>query len=473
MSTDNPAAEAPQTVEVEIWVEWHDAQGLQQRDLYVNLERPAATLHPTHEESILLETKLCQIVPIPEQNWVSLAVQYPSEDAATQVYSRYDRFADSMQSLRECQAGMWNRLHRFPTARFDGSEIAMILVVVIDPEAVTDWLLIIPVTRHVNLKLYKIIRDEQIKKLLDILDPVHDVLQLPDPGNLLEDEDDSDHQTAEQNYRYAVARITGVEAEANSNFGPRLVLWRNIHMHLLRFMRENDEFLAQQPGPDVESKRASYPWSARLGDRFRELTLCVDQLMGFFQQYPVLTRDHHEDLPRVVEVQYRDHRRFVAQEYVQLLLHTFDVPIAQPETTPDHVHSLTGNSMITTFWPDTVIWDIQPQYRDNDRRLHYQQHEAYTTFLQDCALFMLIQADPGTARLWWYWVDDRFADFINSYDNLLNDRTQEEELTTEKMTDLALHYAKKRPPGGSELGKRKFQDLNLLLDQLKACLSVY
>jgi hypothetical protein len=170
----------------------------------------------------------------------------------------------------------------------------------------------------------------------------------------------------------------------------------------------------------------------------------VDELIGSFRQYPVLTRDHILDLPRVVEVQYRDHRRFIAQEYVQLLLHTFDVPIVEPETMPGHVHHFTGQNMITVFCPDTGTWEIQPQYKDNDRRLHYQQHEAYTTFLQDCALFMLIQAGPGTARLSWDWVDDRVFDLIDAYNHVLHDRTQEKELTTEKITDLAVFTSHKR-----------------------------
>jgi hypothetical protein len=127
--------------------------------------------------------------------------------------------------------------------------------------------------------------------------------------------------------------------------------------------------------------------------------------------------------------------------------------------------------MITTFCPDTEFWKIQPEYRDNDRRIYYQQHEAYTTFLQDCALFMLIQVGPGTTRLSFEWVDDRVDDLITAYNHSLHERTQEEELTTEKMYDLAKQYAIKKPPRGSdELGKRK--NLGLLLDQLKACLSV-
>jgi hypothetical protein len=151
---------------------------------------------------------------------------------------------------------------------------------------------------------------------------------------------------------------------------------------------------------------------------------------------------------------------------VSLLLHTFDVPTKEPETIKElrYRHHRTGQYITVTFCPDTESWELQPKYEDNDRRLHYQQQQAYTTFLRDCALFMLIQADPGTATLSWGCVDDRVADLIFAYNHLLDARTEEEELTHDKMTDFAAFYLNQQ---------RKKQKVGLLLDQLRACLSIY
>ncbi len=130
--------------------------------------------------------------------------------------------------------------------------------------------------------------------------------------------------------------------------------------------------------------------------------------------------------------------------------------------------------MVVTFCPDEVRWEYQPAYKDNDRRLHYQQQHEYITFLRNYALFMLVHPDASAQTLSWQCVDHRVTDLLFAYNELLDGRTEQDELSTEKMTDLALHYAQKNPPRGRDkLGKRKHQDLDLLLDQLKACLSVY
>ena len=130
--------------------------------------------------------------------------------------------------------------------------------------------------------------------------------------------------------------------------------------------------------------------------------------------------------------------------------------------------------MILTFCPHEGIWNLQPDYKDNDRRIHYQQQETYITFLQDCAVFMLIQADPGAANLSWTDVDHRLANLLEAYNDKLDERTAEEELTNRKMIDLALFYAKKRPPGRSDTdppGKRQKCKLTLLISKLRACMS--
>jgi hypothetical protein len=263
MSTVIPAAEAPQTAEVEIWVQWQGLQGPQERVFYIKLDRPAAILNPTYEESSLLETKFFQRIPIPSRDWVSLAVQYPSQEGFTQVYDRTGRDEYSMRCLRECQDGMWRRAHEFPTARFETPGLLMILTLVIEREAVNAWLQSVPVGRHINLKLPKIIRDEQIKKVLDILDPVHAVLQLPDIADEEDDEQDDAAQQAQQviqeDYRRAVARVTGVEAEAHGDFGPKLAVCLNLHRDLLGFLHENDAFLSEQPEPSQHPSRPPDP----------------------------------------------------------------------------------------------------------------------------------------------------------------------------------------------------------------------
>jgi hypothetical protein len=194
MSTDNPAAEAPETTEVEVRVEWQGLQGQpHERFFYITLQRPVAIRNPTYEESYALETKFVQLIPIPWQDWVSLEVSYPSQQDFVGVYRRGDPWGSEtgIQVLRNCQAQMWNHADEYQTARFHETPgISMILDLVIDREAVTDWLERIPVTRHLNLKLPKVLRDEQIRKILKILDPVKAIanLQLPDIADAENDE---------------------------------------------------------------------------------------------------------------------------------------------------------------------------------------------------------------------------------------------------------------------------------------------
>jgi hypothetical protein len=504
MSTDNPAAEAPQTTEVEVWVEWQDLQGQQQdRCLTITLQRPAAILNPTLEESYALETKLFQLIPIPWQRWVSLVVRYPSSEDFVEVYERTDRSADVLRSLRQCQNNMWGRDDDYPTGRFHQNPgISMILDLVIDREAVTDWLERVPVTRHLNLKLPKILRDEQIRKMLKMLAPVQAVRRFADIAHLqanlqfadIADEEDDEqddaaqqaalqahiqaaqqeNQATEEEYRRAVARVTGMQASPFHDFGPKQTVWVHLQKHLQGFIQENDTFLSVQPEPHVGSHQSSYQWSHLLADRFRALMECVEEFMLF------LNPNHtHQMTERQREVRFRDCKAYLAQSYIALLLHTFDVPIKEPARYKEmrfrfHRNGQYGQYMVWTFCPDDASWELQPDYKDNDRRLHYQQQQAYTTFLQDCALFMLVHPDVGAQTLSSDFVDSRLDILLDAYNNLLEQRTEEDELSTQKMTDFAVHYAKKRPPRGrDELGKRRFEDLHLLLDQLKACLSVY
>jgi hypothetical protein len=87
---------------------------------------------------------------------------------------------------------------------------------------------------------------------------------------------------------------------------------------------------------------------------------------------------------------------------------------------------------------------------------------------------MLIQADPGTETLSSVWVDNRVADLIFAYNDHLDARTTEEELTNDKMVDLALLYSRKRPPASRDTVTtppvKRRSDLTLLLRKLRVCM---
>jgi hypothetical protein len=344
-----------QTAHVEVWVVWQGIHEEQERVLYIPIARPAAIDSPTYEEAISLETKFSKMIPTPRQYWLTLTVQYPIESTSQEIDNQTDHDGDVNRVMRNCQNKMWFLADEHPT---DGPLMTLVGF---------DWLQNTPTDRKVNLKLPKIICDEQIKKLLDILHPVHAVLQLPDPAD---EEDDAEQQQIQQDYGRTVGRLTGAEAPAD--FGPNLAVWMMLKKNLQELLHENEAFLSAQPEPVVGSKRTSHPWSSILVDRSRELMKCVDEFIELFTQIRDELFPDSMKARRQIELRFRDCKSFVAQSYVSLLLHTFDVPTKEPakEDLDRYRHRGTGQYMIITFCPDERTWSLHPKYEEGQRPSH-------------------------------------------------------------------------------------------------------
>jgi hypothetical protein len=456
-----------QTGDVEVYVRWEGIHQEEERVFNIRIARPASIEHPTPEETMSLETKFEKMIPIPRQYWLKLTFHCPSQSWSHTIYDRKEKDSNTTdrQSLRNFKNPMWRLADEHPT-----DEPLMTLVLTIEPEAVLDWLDSTPVDRKINLQLPKIIRDNQIKKLLEILDPVHAVLQLPDAADAEDEEDDARVQDIQACYRRAVARLTGAEAPAD--VGPSQAVWTSLEKTLQHLIDENEAFWNAEPTPQKDC----HPWTSLLSVRLQELMQCVQEFIRMSRDYRNNRMHDSMKIRRQIEIRFRDCKTFLAQSYVSLLLHTFDVPEKEPETREEDRfrHEVTHQFMIETFCPHEGYWNLQPDYKDNDRRIHYQQQKTYINFLADCAVFMLIQADFGAVNLSWTDVDNRFENFIEAYGSLLEDRTQEEELTERKMLDLALLYSRKRPPESRDPATappgKKRSDMTVLLAKLRACM---